>query len=270
MTVRENLAFGLRRARGRDKVSEAEISSRVDDAAAMLDLHAVLGKKPRELSGGQQQRVAIGRALVRRPRVLLMDEPLSNLDAKLRNRMRYELRRLHELHGTTTLYVTHDQVEAMTLADRIAIIADGRLQQHAKPLDAYHRPANSFVASFLGTPAMNLIAGTAKDGVFTAGDLSFALPEHLSEWQGPGTYGVRPEDIGIGDGGVGGDGGHVRCTIGGVERLGSNAIYHLEAGGNRISAVRHRSGGADVSNGRSENETLDVNLAVPAAVLFKD
>ncbi len=278
MNVRENLAFGLRRARGVDKVGEAEISTRVEDAAAMLDLQAVLGKKPRELSGGQQQRVAIGRALVRRPRVLLMDEPLSNLDAKLRNRMRYELRRLHELHGTTTLYVTHDQVEAMTLADRIAIIADGRLQQHAKPLDAYHRPANSFVASFLGTPAMNLIAGVAKDGVFTAGDLSFALPEHLSDWQGPGIYGVRPEDVGIGDGsgdgdgdgGIGGDGGDVRCIVGGVERLGSNAIYHLEAGGNWISAVQHRSGVGAVSTDRDEHETLDVNLAVPTAVLFKD
>ena len=126
-----------------------------------------------------------------------MDEPLSNLDAKLRNRMRFELRRLHEMHGTTTLYVTHDQIEAMTLADRIAIIADGHLQQHARPLDAYNSPANSFVGSFLGTPAMNLIEGTVKDGVFEARELKFKLPDHLAHWDGPGIFGVRPEDVRI-------------------------------------------------------------------------
>ena len=264
MTVRENLSFGLRRSKVRGRVSEAEISSRVDEATDMLDLHAVLDKKPKELSGGQQQRVAIGRALVRRPKVLLMDEPLSNLDAKLRNRMRYELRRLHELHETTTLYVTHDQVEAMTLADRIAIIADGRLQQHAKPLDAYHRPANSFVASFLGTPAMNLIEGVAKNGVFNAGGLGFALPEHLADWDGPGIYGVRPEDVRIGEG------GSVRCEVGGMERLGSNAIYHLQTGGHWISALQYRSSDRQDPVGREGTGELEVELAVPAAVMFKD
>ena len=261
MSVRDNLSFGLRRARGSDKVSAPEIESRVEEATEMLDLHKALDKKPKELSGGQQQRVAIGRALVRRPKVLLMDEPLSNLDAKLRNRMRFELRRLHEAHGTTTLYVTHNQIEAMTLADRIAIIADGKLQQHAKPLEAYNRPANSFVASFLGTPAMNLIEGTAKGGVFTAGELSFDLPEHLASWDGPGIFGVRPEDVRIGD-----EGG-VPFNVSGVERLGGDAIYHLEAGGNWIKALWHRSGGGAATD---EVSRLDVKLAVPSAIIFKE
>ncbi len=264
MSVRDNLSFGLRRAKGRRKVSQAEISSRVEEATEMLDLGLVLDKKPRELSGGQQQRVAIGRALVRRPKVLLMDEPLSNLDAKLRNRMRYEIRRLHELHGTTTLYVTHDQVEAMTLADRVAIIAHGRLQQHARPLDAYHRPANSFVASFLGTPSMNLIEGVADNGVFRAGKLKFALPEHLAARSGPGIYGVRPEDVLVGDG------GEVNCTVAGVERLGSDAIYHLDAGGHSIRALRRMPSGGVEPAGSKERKTLDVTLSVPSALIFDD
>lgn len=262
MTVRENLEFGLRRARGRDRVSAAEIGARVEEATGLLDLDKALDKKPKELSGGQQQRVAIGRALVRRPKVLLMDEPLSNLDAKLRNRMRFELRRLHEMHGTTTLYVTHDQIEAMTLADRVAIIADGKLQQHAKPLDAYNSPANSFVASFLGTPAMNLISGSASSGMFTAGALTFALPEHLADFEGPGIFGVRPEDVRIG-----GE-GDVSFRVGGVEYLGGDAIYHLEAGGNWIKTFWHRSGG-DASASTSQTE-IGVTLSVPSAVIFKD
>ena len=264
MTVRGNLSFGLRRARGSASVDAGEIENRVAEASELLDLHKALDKKPKELSGGQQQRVAIGRALVRRPKVLLMDEPLSNLDAKLRNRMRFELRRLHEAHGTTTLYVTHDQIEAMTLADRIAIIAEGKLQQHDRPLDAYNKPANSFVASFLGTPAMNLIAGKAEGGVFTAGELKFELPDHLRHWQGPGIYGVRPEDVRIG-----GPGG-VRFNVSGVERLGGDAIYHLEAGGNWIKALWHRSGGGLTAPDTAEQDVLDVVLAVPSALIFKD
>ncbi len=264
MTVRDNLAFGLRRARGRSKVSSMEIDSRVEEATELLDLHKALEKKPKDLSGGQQQRVAIGRALVRRPKVLLMDEPLSNLDAKLRNRMRFELRRLHEMHGTTTLYVTHDQIEAMTLADRIAIIADGKLQQHGKPLEAYNNPANSFVGSFLGTPAMNLIEGAARDGVFTAGELTFNLPEHLANRDGPGIFGVRPEDVRISKE------GEIRFKVGGVERLGGDNIYHLEAGGNWIRALWHRSGGGLAASDAEEHDELNVTLAVPTAVIFKE
>jgi ABC-type sugar transport system ATPase subunit len=149
MTIRGNLAFGLRMMKGTDKLAEEEITARVDEIASLLELREHLGKKPRELSGGQRQRVALGRALVRRPKVLLMDEPLSNLDAELRHQMRNEIRRLHDELGTTTIYVTHDQIEAMTLADRIAILDKGELQQHCAPMDAYHHPANEFVKSFL-------------------------------------------------------------------------------------------------------------------------
>ena len=149
MTIQDNLSFGLRMMKGSDKLDEQEIQSRVDEIADLLDLSQHLQKKPKELSGGQRQRVALGRALVRRPKVLLMDEPLSNLDAELRHQMRKEIRRLHDELGTTTIYVTHDQIEAMTLADRIAILNNGELQQHCAPLEAYHNPANDFVRSFL-------------------------------------------------------------------------------------------------------------------------
>ena len=149
MTIRDNLSFGLRMMKGSDKLDDDEIQSRVNQIADLLDLGQHLQKKPKELSGGQRQRVALGRALVRRPKVLLMDEPLSNLDAELRHQMRNEIRRLHDELGTTTIYVTHDQIEAMTLADRIAILNNGELQQHCAPLEAYHNPANDFVRSFL-------------------------------------------------------------------------------------------------------------------------
>ncbi len=149
MTIADNLSFGLRMAKGDAKLSGDEIKQRIQEAAEMLDLVEHLDKKPKELSGGQRQRVALGRALVRRPKVLLMDEPLSNLDAELRHQMRNEIRRLHDELGTTTIYVTHDQIEAMTLADRIAILDKGVLQQHDEPLNAYHNPANDFVRSFL-------------------------------------------------------------------------------------------------------------------------
>jgi multiple sugar transport system ATP-binding protein len=149
MPIQDNLSFGLRMMKGSDKLDEQEIQSRVDEIADLLDLSQHLQKKPKELSGGQRQRVALGRALVRRPKVLLMVEPLSNLDAELRHQMRNEIRRLHDELGTTTIYVTHDQIEAMTLADRIAILNNGELQQHCAPLEAYHNPANDFVRSFL-------------------------------------------------------------------------------------------------------------------------
>ena len=261
MSVRENLAFGLRRAKGEYRVSDKEIDSRIEEAAELLDLGKALGKKPRELSGGQQQRVAIGRAIVRRPKVLLMDEPLSNLDAKLRSRMRFELRRIHEMHGTTTLYVTHDQVEAMTLADRIAILTDGRLQQHDKPLAAYNNPANAFVASFLGTPPMNLVEGEAENGRFRAGDLDFALPGHLADSSGHGWFGLRPENTHLSEGGV-------PFTLGGVEHLGGEDIFHLEAGGNWIRAVWRRGHPGAVAP--ETGATIDVSLADESALFFKD
>ena len=149
MSIADNLSFGLRMAKGDAKLSGDEIKVRVQEAAEMLDLTEHLDKKPKELSGGQRQRVALGRALVRRPKVLLMDEPLSNLDAELRHQMRTEIRKLHDELGTTTIYVTHDQIEAMTLADRIVILDKGILQQHDEPMNTYHNPANEFVQSFL-------------------------------------------------------------------------------------------------------------------------
>lgn len=149
MSVEENLTFGLRMLKGEESLSTTEIDSRVKETSELLGIADLLSKRPKELSGGQRQRVALGRALIRRPKVLLMDEPLSNLDAKLRNQMRIELRRLHEELGTTTVYVTHDQIEAMTLADRIAIMDGGVLQQHATPLEAYREPSNEFVEGFL-------------------------------------------------------------------------------------------------------------------------
>ena len=149
MTIAENLSFGLRMAKGEERLPDDEISKRLQETARLMELEDQLDKKPKQLSGGQRQRVALGRALIRQPKVLLMDEPLSNLDAELRHQMRGEIRRLHETHGTTTVYVTHDQIEAMTLADRIAILNHGELQQHGAPLDVYNNPANDFVKGFL-------------------------------------------------------------------------------------------------------------------------
>ena len=160
MTVRDNLAFGLRRR----KTPKADIESRVDRAAEALELGALLDRRPRELSGGQQQRVALGRALVRDPQVFLMDEPLSNLDAKLRVQTRGEIKRLQKEVGTTTVYVTHDQVEAMTMGDRIAVMNDGRLEQAGTPEEVYERPANRFVAGFIGSPGMSFAEVSGEDG----------------------------------------------------------------------------------------------------------
>ena len=149
MSIAENLSFGLRMTKGEERLSDEEIVKRVQETAKLMELEDQLDKKPKQLSGGQRQRVALGRALIRQPKVLLMDEPLSNLDAELRHQMRAEIRRLHETLGTTTVYVTHDQIEAMTLADRIAILDKGELQQHGAPLDVYNNPANDFVKGFL-------------------------------------------------------------------------------------------------------------------------
>jgi multiple sugar transport system ATP-binding protein len=149
MTIAENLSFGLLMAKGEHRLPDTEIVKRVQETAKLMELEDQLDKKPKQLSGGQRQRVALGRALIRQPKVLLMDEPLSNLDAELRHQMRAEIRRLHDTLGTTTVYVTHDQIEAMTLADRIAILDEGVLQQHGPPLEVYNNPANDFVKGFL-------------------------------------------------------------------------------------------------------------------------
>ena len=189
-SVRDNLAFGLKMG----KVPRDEIRRRVDTAAEALDIGELLGRKPRELSGGQRQRVALGRALVRQPRVFLMDEPLSNLDAKLRAQTRGEIKRLQQEVGTTTVYVTHDQVEAMTMGDRIAVMSQGRLEQVGDPDTVYSRPANTFVAAFIGSPSMSLVSmSRAPTGVLARGDLHLPLAAGIEGLPDEVTVGVRPE-----------------------------------------------------------------------------
>ncbi|CAB3393843.1 fructose-amino acid ABC transporter (ATP-binding subunit) [Kyrpidia spormannii] len=201
MTVFDNMAFGLKLR----KVPKAEIDQRVREAAKTLGIDHLLDRKPKALSGGQRQRVALGRAIVRDPQVFLMDEPLSNLDAKLRVQMRAEISRLRRRLETTTIYVTHDQTEAMTMGDRIAVMKDGVVQQVDSPEKIYHSPANLFVAGFIGSPAMNMVSGRwgEEDGhvVFTAGDIRIALPGPLADAvkrKGVGprvVLGVRPEHL---------------------------------------------------------------------------
>jgi ABC-type sugar transport system ATPase subunit len=192
MTVRENISYGLRRR----SLPKVEIEKRVKAVAGMLKLDALLERRPAQLSGGQRQRVALGRAIVRQPAVFLMDEPLSNLDAKLRVEMRGELSRLHNELGVTTVYVTHDQVEAMTMGNRIVVMNGGRIEQIGRPLDVYHRPASLFVARFLGLPEINVVQGwlgVASSGMqFEASDFQLALPG-LSGREGEVVLGLRPQ-----------------------------------------------------------------------------
>ena len=192
----DNMAFGLR-LRGTD---EAEITRRVMDAAKLLKIEHMLDRKPAALSGGQRQRVAIGRAIVRQPKVFLFDEPLSNLDAQLRGEMRTEIKKLHQRLGATIIYVTHDQVEAMTLADRIAVLSAGRVMQYATPHDIYNTPAALFVAGFTGSPPMNLVSCTLANGAADVGGVLIALPAALATKaaQVPSLqFGIRPENIGL-------------------------------------------------------------------------
>lgn len=193
MTVRQNLGFSLKLA-GREK---AEIESEVLRAASILDLTELLDRRPKQLSGGQRQRVAMGRAIVRNPKVFLFDEPLSNLDAKLRVHMRGEIKSLHRSLQTTTVYVTHDQVEAMTMADRVVVMRDGIVEQVGSPLDLYDAPENLFVAGFIGSPAMNTVPGVIADGHFLAdGGPSLPVPEWIGSQTGLRViYGIRPEHL---------------------------------------------------------------------------
>ena len=214
MTVFENMAFSLR-YRGVDR---QEIRRRVDEAARILDIEPYVARMPRQLSGGQRQRVAMGRAIVRDPKVFLFDEPLSNLDAKLRVQMRTEIKRLRERVGTTTIYVTHDQVEAMTLADRIVILNHGRIEQIGTPEDVYDRPASTFVAGFIGAPPMNIVPAAALP---TAGHSSDKL-----------LLGVRPEHLVW----AGGDAPLVEGIASVVEPLGSDTLVSLDVAGTAVVA----------------------------------
>jgi sn-glycerol 3-phosphate transport system ATP-binding protein len=193
MNVRDNMAYGLK-IRG---MARAEIDARVRRAAEILELGELLERKPRQLSGGQRQRVAMGRAIVREPAAFLFDEPLSNLDAKLRVQMRLELQKLSRSLGVTSLYVTHDQVEAMTLAHRMLVMNAGRVEQIGTPLDVYRRPATTFVAGFIGLPPMNLLRGRLADGAFVAGGASLRLPDGASKPASGGdcVLGLRAEQL---------------------------------------------------------------------------
>jgi multiple sugar transport system ATP-binding protein len=233
MTVYNNMAFGLKLR----KYPKPEIEQRVREAAGILGIEELLERKPKALSGGQRQRVAVGRAIVRKPKVFLFDEPLSNLDAKLRVEMRAELNKLHRRLETTMVYVTHDQVEAMTLGDRIAVMKDGTLQQVAPPLEIYDRPANQFVAGFIGTPPMNFLDGAlvAQDGAvwFDEGSARLRLPASfaptLTARVGQkAVLGVRPETLTALPGGTGpADGNALRVKINVVEPLGDEMLLYL-------------------------------------------
>ena len=246
MTVRENLSLGLRLR----KIERHEIERRVTWAAGMLGLAPLLDRKPKQLSGGQRQRVAMGRAMVREPKVFLFDEPLSNLDAGLRAQMRIEIGGLQRRLRTTTIYVTHDQVEAMTLGDRIVVLADGRIQQVGRPIDLYRSPVNRFVAGFIGTPPMNFVDGTLieEDGQrrFGATGIRLDLPRGKNEIRQRGeslTLGIRPEDLKVeptGDASATttGSGQSLLGRVVLVERLGGTSHVHfdVEEGATRMMA----------------------------------
>jgi multiple sugar transport system ATP-binding protein len=237
MTVQQNMSFALRLA----KVPKRERDRKVAEVARILHLEGCLDQKPAQLSGGQRQRVAIGRAIVRNPRIFLFDEPLSNLDAALRGQMRVELARLHEAIDATMIYVTHDQVEAMTMADRIVVLQAGRIEQVGTPLDIYRRPANLFVAGFMGSPPMNMLQGRISDADDRG--VRIDLPGNITISVGATSESVKVDDrvtLGIRPEGLRCDpDGPMRGTIRLVERLGSNSLIHaeLDHGGRLIAQV---------------------------------
>ena len=233
MTVAQNMSFNLRLA----KRPKSEIDTRVAQAAKMLDLEALLDRKPGQLSGGQRQRVAMGRAIVRNPKVFLFDEPLSNLDAKLRVAMRAEIKQLHQQVKTTSIYVTHDQIEAMTLADRLVVLNKGKIEQHGSPMELYNSPANLFVAGFIGSPAMNFldarveIVGEGAFAVLSGGEKIRLDPGRVLENKTEIVIGLRPEFLG----------GEVGEAISGqivmIEPTGAQSLVHFDYGGKTITAI---------------------------------
>jgi multiple sugar transport system ATP-binding protein len=230
MTVEDNMSFGLRIA----GTPKAEIRRRVDRAAAMLQLDSLLRRKPAQLSGGQRQRVAIGRALVREAQVFLFDEPLSNLDAKLRAELRRELKLLHQTLGSTMIYVTHDQVEAMTLASRIVVMQGGAIQQVGTPLDVYERPANRFVAGFLGAPSMAFIDGALDaQGRFSADGFSLVPVVESRPAAQPAVLGVRPEHVEIRAG------GELAGEVTLVEPMGNHQVVWMTCGQATLASLVH-------------------------------
>ncbi|WP_135666042.1 ABC transporter ATP-binding protein [Halorhabdus rudnickae] len=244
MTARENISFGLKMT---TDLSKDTIGTRVEEVAEMMGISELLDDEPSELSGGQQQRVALGRAIVRDPEVFLMDEPLSNLDAKLRTKMRTELKSLQNELGVTTIYVTHDQTEAMTMGDRIAILNDGELQQIGTPLECYHRPANKFVAGFIGSPSTNFVDVQCESGRLVHDDFEYALsPETASLLDGYDsvTLGIRPEDITLTE--STGKKDVMTATVDVVEPLGDLSHVYTEVNGRQITVTVD--GGVDLAS----------------------
>ena len=224
MSAAQNMGFALKIA----GISKSEIRERVSNAARLLDLEPYLDRKPKDLSGGQRQRVAMGRAIVRRPQVFLMDEPLSNLDAKLRVQTRNQIAGLQRRLGITTVYVTHDQVEAMTMGDRVAVLRDGVLQQCAAPRELYRRPVNLFVAEFIGSPAMNLVTLPVVNHCVALGDWSIQVPREITDTTAELVIGIRPEHLDVGGTGV-------EMQIDVVEELGADAyLYGRFAGPDNV------------------------------------
>jgi multiple sugar transport system ATP-binding protein len=257
MSVEQNLKFGLENQR----LAKAEIAARVSKAAGILQIEHLLARRPNQLSGGQSQRVAIGRAIVKEPKAFLFDEPLSNLDAELRIKMRGELIALHKRLGSTMIYVTHDQVEAMTMADQIVVLNDGRVEQVGSPIELYARPRNRFVAGFLGAPPMNLLTGKAQgQSVLLDGGTVVSLPGRtipLPEGA-PVTLGIRPEHTEV-------RGGPLRVTVTTTEVLGSETIVHGATADNAPFTVAIR-GISAVKSG----DTLDVGFPPAFVHLFDE
>lgn len=259
LNVAENIAFGLRIR----KEKKADITNAVDEVAGILGLTDYLERRPADLSGGQRQRVAMGRAIVRRPKVFLFDEPLSNLDAKLRTQMRAEIKRLHKRLGVTSIYVTHDQVEAMTLADRIVVMHDGRIEQIGSPMQLFLNPANTFVAGFLGSPPMNMVKASITSGAetpvaeFAGQRLPLAPLPDLQNSEGREVIlGIRPEFASVADKG---SAGYISVELDLVETLGSEALIHATLDGNPFVIRTGTLGQLNVLN-NIEGFTVEPNL----------
>ncbi|WP_425046024.1 sn-glycerol-3-phosphate import ATP-binding protein UgpC [Primorskyibacter sp. S87] len=248
MSVRENMAYGLKIR----KIDKSEINRRVEETADILEIRPYLDRKPRQLSGGQRQRVAMGRAIVRDPQVFLFDEPLSNLDAKLRVQMRLEIRKLQQRLGVTSIYVTHDQVEAMTLGDRLMVLNGGYVEQFGTPIELYDRPQTVFVAGFIGSPAMNFVPATAEQGRLTL-ENGAQIPGGAGA-SGKITLGLRPEHL------QADENGPIRVSVGLFEHLGANTLLHgtLEGSNNEIvvSIPGHISAAPDAVMGFSVSADL--------------
>jgi len=263
MNVADNMGFSLKLA----KVGKEERAQKVQEAARILQLEPLLHRKPKELSGGQRQRVAIGRAIVRKPKVFLFDEPLSNLDAALRVQMRIELSRLHEHLNATMIYVTHDQVEAMTLADKIVVLQGGVIEQVGSPMELFHHPRNLFVAGFIGSPKMNFLKTTARavrNEAVTVGlpggkTLEVAVEPGRAKEGAPLTLGIRPEHIGLSEGGA------IQGEVLVVERLGGSTLLHVKVEGGDLLTVQ-----ADGESPVHMHDKVSLAISAERAHLFDD